>query len=52
MLYGCDAPRISETVSENLKEIAHCFIEEIFSYIGFMGAQPLLMRFQNFSQID
>ena len=35
--YGCEPPRISETVSENLKEIADWFIDENFSYIRVYG---------------
>jgi hypothetical protein len=37
MLYGCDPPRISEIVSENLRAIADWFIEESFSYIRVYG---------------
>jgi hypothetical protein len=37
MFYGCDPPRISETVSKNLKAIADWFIEESFSYIRVYG---------------
>jgi hypothetical protein len=37
MFFGYDPPRISETVSKNLKPIADWFIEEIFSYIKIYG---------------
>ena len=37
ILYGCDPPRIFETISENLREIADWFIEESFSYIRVYG---------------
>jgi hypothetical protein len=37
LFYGCEPPRISETVSENLKEIADWFIDENFSYIRVYG---------------
>jgi hypothetical protein len=37
MFYGCEPPRISETVSKNLKAIADWFIDENFSYIRVYG---------------
>jgi hypothetical protein len=37
MFFGCEPPRISETVSENLKAIADWFIDENFSYIRVHG---------------
>jgi hypothetical protein len=37
MLHGCDPPRISETVSENLMEIDDWFIGKSFSYIRVYG---------------
>ena len=37
MFYGCEPPHISETVLENLKEIANWFIDENFSYIRVYG---------------
>jgi hypothetical protein len=37
MFYGCEPPRISKTVSENLKAIAKWFIDENFSYIRVYG---------------
>jgi len=35
--YGCEPPRISDRVIENLKEIADWFIDENFSYIRVYG---------------
>jgi hypothetical protein len=37
MLYGCEPPRISESVMESLKAVIDWFIEEIFSYIRVFG---------------
>jgi hypothetical protein len=37
MFYGCEPPRISEAVSENLKAIVDWFVEEKFSYIRVYG---------------
>jgi hypothetical protein len=37
MFFGCDPPRISEAVANNLKPIADWFIEESFSYIRVYG---------------
>jgi hypothetical protein len=37
MFYGCEPPRISESVSGNLKAIADWFIDENFSYVRVYG---------------
>jgi hypothetical protein len=37
MFHGCEPPRISEPVSENLKAIADWFVDENFSYIRVYG---------------
>jgi hypothetical protein len=37
MFYGCEPPRISESVSGNLKAIANYFVDENFSYIKVYG---------------
>ena len=37
MFYGCEPPRISESISGNLKEIADWFFYENFSYVRVYG---------------
>jgi hypothetical protein len=37
MFHGCDPPRISHTVMENIKTVADWFIEEHFSYVRVFG---------------
>jgi hypothetical protein len=37
MFHGCEPPRISESVSGNLKEISDWFVDENFSYIRVYG---------------
>jgi hypothetical protein len=50
MFFSCDPPRIFETVSKTLKEIANWFIEESFSYImvyGFSIPPHVLPKFRS-----
>jgi hypothetical protein len=37
MFFGCEPPRISHTVMENIKTVADWFIEEHFSYVRVFG---------------
>jgi hypothetical protein len=37
MFFGCEPPRISDTIMENLKKVADWFIEENFSYVRVFG---------------
>jgi hypothetical protein len=37
MFFGCEPPRISHTVLENIKTVADWFIEEHFSYVRVFG---------------
>jgi hypothetical protein len=37
MFFGCEPPRISHTVIENIKTVADWFIEEHFSYVRVFG---------------
>jgi hypothetical protein len=37
IFFGCDPPRISNTIIENLKSVADWFIEENFSYVRVYG---------------
>jgi hypothetical protein len=37
MFHGCESPRISESVSGNIKAIADWFVDENFSYIRVYG---------------
>jgi hypothetical protein len=37
IFFGCEPPRISDAIIENLKSVADWFIEEIFSYVRVYG---------------
>jgi hypothetical protein len=41
IFFGCEPPRISNTILENLKSIADWFIEEKFSYVRVYGCSIL-----------